>query len=384
MSDAERLGLDAVDWLLVHEEPDDPTLYSGTAGVVLTLLEAHHHTGEQRYADEAERRVDGLSGLDGGSLYFGQAGGALVQHAVRRDPLAALAAVRAAFDGERFEHWLDLLLGNAGVALTALALGDHQLAIDVLAPLPELAEPTSAGVIWQTRAGREARLHHVSHGTLGVVMALVAVGAACGRADLVELGLAGAADVVARDEAGPTGFLVPHSDPQNLPDRVERYSFGWCHGPVGDAQAFRLLAAATGDAAWSTLAERCWTSVLGSGLPQRLRPGFWDNSGRCCGTAGVLALASDRRAELDDDPTFGRLLVADLERRAVRTSAGVCWRNTEHTAAQPLLPSRSGWAMGNAGIARELLRWTRVEAGGDPRYAVALPDQPVVGDGSPA
>jgi hypothetical protein len=80
------------------------------------------------------------------------------------------------------------------------------------------------------------------HGTLGIVYALAATGRAAGRAGLTELALAGAADVVSRNEAGPDGFLVPHSDPQHKPERIERYSYGWCHGPAGDAQAFRLLA----------------------------------------------------------------------------------------------------------------------------------------------
>lgn len=97
---------------------------------------------------------------------------------------------------------------------------------------------------WEIRNGREPRLHHIAHGTLGIVHALAAVGRATGRADLVELARAGAADVVARDEAGPEGFLVPHSDPQDRPELIERYSYGWCHGPAGDAQVFRLLRAA--------------------------------------------------------------------------------------------------------------------------------------------
>jgi hypothetical protein len=85
--------------------------------------------------------------------------------------------------------------------------------------------------------------------------------------------------------AGPSGFLVPQSDPQHKPELIERYSFGWCHGPAGDAQVFRLLGAVTAAPAWQVPADRCWHTVTGSGLPLRVRPGFWDNSGRCCGTA---------------------------------------------------------------------------------------------------
>ncbi len=164
-------------------------------------------------------------------------------------------------------------------------------------PYLRTAEPTPAGVHWPHRTGVEARLHHISHGTLGIVLGLARVGAATGRADLLDLALAGAADVVARDEAGPEGFLVPHSTPRYRPDVIEPVSYGWCHGPAGDAQVFRLLRDLTADPAWSALADRCWHTVTHSGLPARLRPGFWDNNGRCCGTAGVLALACDRFAE---------------------------------------------------------------------------------------
>jgi hypothetical protein len=49
---------------------------------------------------------------------------------------------------------------------------------------------------------------------------------------MIELAVAGTADVVSRNEAGSVGFLVPHSDPQHRPELIERYSFGWCNGSV--------------------------------------------------------------------------------------------------------------------------------------------------------
>ncbi|HEY0804618.1 MAG TPA: hypothetical protein VGD84_06125, partial [Pseudonocardiaceae bacterium] len=144
----------------------------------------------------------------------------------------------------------------------------------------------------------------------------------------------------------------------------------------GDAQVFRLLGAVTKDPAWPVLADRCWHTVTHSGLPHRLRPGFWDNNGRCCGTAGVLALACDRHAEQRDDLAFATVLVDDLAARATVDGAGVRWSNHEHRATPSTLEPRTGWAMGNAGIIRELLRFVRVSSGGDPPYAVAWPDQP--------
>ncbi|MFI7293837.1 lanthionine synthetase LanC family protein [Streptomyces sp. NPDC050121] len=369
----------------------EPMLYNGTAGVVPVLLEAWRHFGDDTYADTAVRAARSLTECvddhPDDSLYFGLTGIALVLRTVHRelgDHAAGAAAdralerVRSRFDGTRWGALFELMGGNAGIGLGALLCGDAESALDALEPYARTAEPTAAGVTWQWRSGAELRLHHLAHGALGIAYALAAVGAATDREDLVELARAAVAEVVSRDEAGPEGFLVPYSHPQPSSDRVERHNYGWCHGPAGDAQVFRLLRDACGGPSWSDLADRCWHTVTHSGLPRRSRPGFWDNNGRCCGTAGVLALACDRIAEQGDSPDFARVLVADLVSHAIRDGDGARWSNVEHRVTPSDLEPQTGWAMGNAGIARELLRYVRVCIGGDPRYAFAWPDQPAV------
>ncbi|GAA1655635.1 hypothetical protein J3R03_003570 [Actinoplanes couchii] len=290
------------------------------------------------------------------------------------DPTAERAATRALdhvrkrFDGQRWGPMFELLFGNAGIALGALHTANLDLAVLAAEPYLITADPTPGGVNWPVRPS-PPRSHHIAHGTLGIVHALAAVGAATTRTDLTDLALAGAADVITRNEAGPDGFLVPHSDPPHRPDIIERISYGWCNGPTGDAQVFRLLAALTHDPAWDRLIDRCWHTITHSGLPRRLHPGFWDNNGRCCGTAGVLALACDR-----NDKDFAGLLVDDLIAHATIDTTGVRWSNHEHRATPSTLPPQTGWAMGNAGIIRELLRYARITAGTDPRYAISWPD----------
>ncbi|WP_406154458.1 lanthionine synthetase C family protein [Streptomyces sp. NBC_01023] len=408
--DAEALGRGGLDWLVgsaqdtgtglawkdtpADEEPD-PSLYGGAAGIVLALLEGRNHFGDDRYGDAASRGARTLAATvdawDNCSLYLGLTGMAVVLHAVHEllgDEAAGAAAdraverVRSRFDGTRWDdRWFDLLAGNAGIALGALAVGDTELAVLAVTPYLRTAERTAGGVQWEVLSGAPARFHHVSHGTLGIAYALAAVGRAAGRPDLTELAVAGASDVVARNDAGPEGFLAPHSDPQHFPDRIERYSYGWCHGPTGDAQAFRLLGSVAQDSAWRTLADRCWHTVTHSGLPQRLRPGFWDNNGRCCGTAGVLALACDRHVEGRDGLDFANTLVADLASRATEDADGVRWSNVEHRETPSELDPRPGWGMGNAGIVRELLRFARLTTGRDGAYAVDWPDHPAADPG---
>jgi hypothetical protein len=405
--DAEVLARDALEWLLrrareqgpalawagrTDDDELDPTLYGGTAGIVLALLEGYRHFGDARYAEAASRGAQTVAAAvaeewELPSLAFGVAGMALAlravydmlgDHRAGQATAGALDLLRRRFDGQRWAGHFELLKGNAGIALCAALAGDLDLAVLAVTPYLSTAEPTPGGVHWEARTGLPARFHHISHGTLGIVYALAAVGHAACRDDLIDLALAGAADVVSRNEAGPGGFLVPHSDPQHRPEVIERYSYGWCHGPAGDAQVFRLLAQVTGDPAWTALASRCWHTVTRSGVPQRLRPGFWDNNGRCCGTAGVLALACDRQAEDGDGLAFADILVGDLAARATLDAGGARWSNYEHRASPAALSPRMGWAMGNAGIVRELLRYARIRAGQAPDYAVAWPGQPLV------
>ena len=412
---AEELGEQGLEWLLGQAretgaddgaslawpyapsaEETNPTFRSGSAGVVLALLEGWRHFGEDRYADAALRGARSVAAAvpswDIDSLHSGLAGLAFPLRAVQRlsgDEACGTAAdraldrIRARFDSEtgRWNEMFELLAGNAGIALGALAAGDEELALLAVTPYLSTADPTPGGVNWKVRPS-EARSHHMAHGTLGIVYALAAVGHATDRGDLIESALLGAADVVAREEQGPEGFLVPHSDPPHRPDIIERYSYGWCNGPAGDAQAFRLLDSVTGDAAWTALGDRCWNTLTRSGLPKRVRPGFWDNSGSCCGTAGVLALACDRLVERPDPGSaasasgFADVLVDDLIERATVDESGARWSNHEHTATPGDLEPQTGWAHGNAGIVRELLRFARIRNGADPAYAVALPDQP--------
>lgn len=402
VDDVTTLTVGALDWLVASaretvnglawpetaaDDKPDLTLYSGTAGIVLTLLEGHRHFGDDRYGDAALRGARELAATVGqtqnSSLYAGITGMAVASHAVGEllgdesagaAAISALDLVRARFDGTRWAENFELLLGNAGIAVGALSVGDVALAELAVAPYLRTAEPTPNGVQWEVRAGRSGRPHHVSHGTLGIAYALAAVGHATGRAELTEMALAGVADVVARNEAGPAGFLVAHSDPPYSPELNPRYSYGWCHGPTGDAHVFRLLDAI--DPVWSGLAHRCWYTITRSGLPHRKRPGFWDNNGHCCGTAGVLALACDRLVEKRDDPEFATLLVADLSTRATVDADGVRWSNHEHRRTPSDLPPATGWAMGNAGIIRELVRYIRITTAQDPAYAYPWPDHP--------
>lgn len=317
VDEAERLAVDGLGWLTAtaRETADgglawttrpsddelDAMLYSGTAGIVPVLLEAWRHFGDDSYADTALRAArslaDSVDRIDDDSLYFGRTGMAVVLRALH-DELGdtaagaaadrALEVVRSRFDGTRWGELFELMGGNAGIGLGALVAGDAELAVLAMEPYLRTAEHTPTGVQWAHLPDTDSRLHHISHGTLGIVLALARVGRATGRADLVELALTGATNIVARDEAGPEGFLVVHSTPQYLPDAIDPISYGWCHGPAGDAQVFRLMRDITADPSGPPSPTAAGTRSPTPGCPNGCAPA----SGTTTGAAAAPRVSS--------------------------------------------------------------------------------------------
>ena len=80
----------------------------------------------------------------------------------------------------------------------------------------------------------------------------------------------------------------------------------------------------------------------------------------------------DRRAVLTAAAgTMGDALVE----RAIRDEDGARWRFIEHRQDPPLLPPRTSWMQGAAGIAAFLLRLARVLEDGPAAAVVDRPDQ---------
>ena len=162
-------------------------------------------------------------------------------------------------------------------------------------------------------------------------------------------------------------------------------TYTWCHGPAGTSYLFAALTHARVDSLAgfevARLRHRCLHSILGSGVPERLRPGFWDNDGRCCGTAGVGDVLLDAAQDCTDPAAAAPLLqaartMADaLAERAIRDEAGARWRFLEHRQDPPLLPPGTSWMQGAAGIAAFLLRVARVVENGLDTPVIDRPDQ---------
>jgi hypothetical protein len=151
---------------------------------------------------------------------------------------------------------------------------------------------------------------------------------------------------------------------------------GWCHGPPGLGWFFQELALATADPEWNEWIERTARAVRTSGIPQRREPGFWDNVGRCCGSAGVAEYFLDLHTWRSDpdDLAFAILLVDDLLARATVDENGMRWHNVEFRRDAPELPSETTYFQGASGIGLALLRLSRHLDGDD--SSVQWPHEP--------
>jgi lantibiotic modifying enzyme len=284
----------------------------------------------------------------------------------------------------------DLTLGTAGVLVAALWARRHGvtagqlLAEQAAQVLLAEAEPQPTGLSWRFVPRRfhvddpdqAAEMPNLTHGLAGIVAALAAAGTDLDRPDLVAAARSGAEHLVTLADQSRGGFVIPRTVPHTNKD-LDEVTFNWCHGPAGTSTAFLALdRAGVDDIAglepldWQ---RRCLHSVRTSGVPDRLHPGFWDNDGRCCGTAGVgdVFLDAWQRTGVEDDLEFALQLADTLVDRAVREGEHAWWHFIEHRADPPLLPPGVGWMQGAAGIAAYLFRASRVVD--DPTGAAALP-----------
>ncbi|MFJ3771717.1 lanthionine synthetase LanC family protein [Streptomyces sp. NPDC090075] len=383
---------------------DRDSLYAGIAGLAPVLVEIARYRElgerEQTLAAGIVRRLSAQAPVvTEPSLYLGLAGHATALRLL--EPGSEAVVLRRLAELATPEGWrttigfvpdsdaplTDIIMGVAGVVLTAVWAGGEYaepIATTGGEALLRMADRTEAGLDWGISPSTESRSPNYSHGAAGVASALAVAGAALHREDFVTAAVAGARHVLAMGSLADGGFIVPHTIPPSKRE-VEPVTYTWCHGPTGTSHLFAALAhAGVTEVAGHDVGElrqRCMTSILDSGLPERLRPGFWDNDGRCCGTAGVGDVLLDAAQDCAGTPRAttlaeGAVRMGDaLVERAVRDAAGARWRFVEYRIENPLLPPGTSWMQGAAGIGAYLLRLARYLDTGPDAPVVDRPDQ---------
>jgi lantibiotic modifying enzyme len=384
-----------VAWPADPAQPErmDPRLYSGTAGVVLFLVELHQATGDAAALDLVRRGADDLAtrvpddppphlfGLYGGNegialaLFAASRVSGDPRHRAAADRILRLVHQRGASDPVRWSSSHDVMAGTAGTGLFLLWARDQLASPDSLALAVRAGDALlgagvadRGGLKWSRFQNGESWMPNFSHGTAGVSYFLATLHLATKQPRFLDGALAGARYLGSVERGG----LVFHDEA----DAEDIYYLGWCHGPCGTGRLYHRLGQATGDARWRQALERGGRALLASGIPERQTPGFWNNISQCCGSAGIAEYALHLH-HLTGDPSYRLLaenLTRDLLARGTRDAAGLRFVQAEHRIHPELLIAQTGWMQGAAGVGSWLLRLD-AETTGRP-VSVELPDCP--------
>jgi lantibiotic modifying enzyme len=359
-------------------------MHSGVGGLAYVLAEIRLSrpwtSEEERLAAGIAAQVStGIPAATDYTFFDGLASAIGVLTALGADPAPAVDRLLAiaepdgwpqtAFEPPRFApgtRVTDVVLGTAGVLLAAVWTDARELGTTAANLLLAEAEEVPTGLDWafvpsRFRTDEVVRMPNFSHGVAGIASALAVAGPRFSRPDLVRAATRGAAHLLSLGD----GYVVP----QRIPAGEQAVAHGWCHGGSGTSLLYLALdragvASVAGEAPleWH---RRALEGVRNSGLPERLRPGFWDNDGRCCGTAGVgdIFLDSWCRGGDPSDLEFAVRLADALVARASTDGPHAYWRFVEHRNDEPLLPPGIGWMQGAAGIAAFLFRVERALRG---------------------
>jgi len=374
----------------------DNTLYAGTSGVVLFLIEASRSTGDQTFMKDARAGADHmlatLASEKEPGLYTGIAGtGFALTEAFKatgdvkyRDGARQCARLledraKKAGKGIEWNDTTDIVSGGAGIGLFLLYAARELnepalrgLATQVAYRLIELARTEKNGLKWAMSPTFARLMPNFSHGTAGIAYFLATLYRETKQREFLDAALAGAKYLQAVAKTDGDICLIFH----NEPDGKNLFYLGWCHGPVGTARLFYRLYQVTGDRTWMDWVKRSALGIIASGIPEQQTPGFWNNVSQCCGSAGVaefflsLHQVTRERAYLD----FSKRVTAHLMAKATRDREGMRWVQAEHRVRPELLVAQTGYMQGAAGIGMLLLHLDCLQRG--KRASIVFPDSP--------
>jgi lantibiotic modifying enzyme len=374
----------------------NPSLYAGTPGVVLFFLELARATGDRSYLDDAARGAETVlasaTAEQGCGLWEGLAGSAFVLQetakatgdrrfadGARRATEMIVQGAKPAGAGVEWGDTTDIISGSAGTGLFLLYAAREfqkpalaQLAARAGTRLIELARKEGPGLKWAMDPKFPRLMPNFSHGTAGIAYFLAALYSETRDRRFLDAAVAGARYLQSVAKTAGDVCLVFH----NEPDGKDLYYLGWCHGPVGTARLFFRLYQVTNDREWLAWVQKSAQALRASGIPETQTPGFWNNVGQCCGSAGVadFFLALWRETGDARDLAFARRMVDDMLGRATPEAAGLKWIQAEHRAQPALLIAQTGYMQGAAGIGSALVHFATAL---DKRpVGIRLPDSP--------
>ncbi len=330
----------------------DTGLYTGLAGIGFALGESGRITQSPEYQQGARKVVRRLGEL----------------------------AIRTG-RGIQWNDTTDIISGSAGTGLFLLYAARElknpaalELATQAGRRLVELAQPENGGLKWAMDPTFPRLMPNFSHGTAGVAYFLASLYKETKQKEFLDAALGGARYLLSIAETEGNVCLIMHNDKEGR----KLHYLSWCHGPAGTARLFYRLYETTGDKQWLEWVHKSARAILQSGIPEKQTPGFWNNVGQCCGSAGAaefmlsLYQATGKKEYLD----FARRATKQILAAATRDeeTGGLKWIHAEHRVRPADTAAQTGYMQGAAGIGMWLLRLDAFERGAKP--AITFPDSP--------
>lgn len=374
----------------------DNNLYAGNPGVILFFLEAYYSTGKKQYLDDAceganyllaavahQKEMGLYTGMSGIGFVLWEVFKASGKEKYRQGADQCIHLIRTSAkrvgEGVQWNSSTDIIYGSAGIGLflvtMAKELKDPTLYDLAAAAGKRLLEPgirVNKGLKWPMTPDFKRLMPNFAHGTAGVAYFLATLYKVTKKKEFLDGALAGAAYLLSIAKKDGDTCLIFHHEPGG----EDLYYLGWCHGPVGTARLFYRLYQVTGDKTWMEWVKKSAHSVMNSGIPEKQTPGFWNNVGRCCGSAGVAEFFLDlyRITNHQKYIAFAKKMTRHLLKKATPQGKGLKWIQAEHRVRPDLLVAQTGLMQGAAGIGLWLLKLDAFEKG--KKEKISFPDSP--------
>lgn len=406
-------------WARAAEQPDSRvrTLYAGSAGVAIFLLELHQATGKPAYQTDAIACGEDLiayvhskdtlpcamfSGWGGYAFTLTELFKATDQSQFKDaagyclDKLTAQASQLGSglgwiepmpfsditgITGDREIY--DASVGAAGAGMIYLYAYENgvydkglTIAQAVGERLLEVGEPMDVGTQWGLMNDMPFPFTapNFAHGGAGVAYFLGRLYQHSQDAQHLQGAIAGAEHVQSIAFAHGQGQLVCHQKEGKRPN--EHFYLGQCHGPAGTARLFYLLHNITGADNWLQFADQLMLGLQASGAPEQRGFGMWNNISQCCCDAGIGDYALYvHSARQDPNALELALRVArELLKRADADDQGMRWPQAEHRARPEFIETQTGYMQGAAGVGSFFLHLADVL--GDSHNKITFADSP--------
>lgn len=377
-----------------RSDHSDLTLYSGTPGIIYSLLLFYDETGDPLWKEKAESGLNWLA-----------------------------VSWKDEIHGNKPEDY-GYYMGVSGIGSVFLAAGDilkepnwYEKAYHIAEWLDEKSVHTKSGIMWKGRTGLNfdagsilflcaCEKHHMNTDTLLINAGNAYLDYRDGtNGDLFDnndhampnffYGTAGSAYMMAElyqcteDEKylnaavemadwlisiavnQKTGVLIPYILEEN-----PVFYVNLCHGPAGTSKTFDLLNDITGDQKYRNFMHQLYLGTKDKGVPYVQSETLWNNVSYCCGTAGLLNWYIGMYLKEYDEEYLhlasdcGEILAGEAE----YDHSLPYWPIAFSRHHNDRIDVRAGFFSGNAGIATELLQLYCLLAGKYHWYR--MPDDP--------